>query len=470
LDLKANIASPTFTGTVSGIDKTMVGLGNVDNTSDLNKPISTATQTALNLKANDSQVVHLTGSETISGIKTFSTGNIFAGLIATTSSSNGTAIEVNNNASGSSIGVDINNTGNGIGLNISGSSTGNNFVSNFGIGGSGYNYVGQNNGTNTFTVDKTGDIIANSFTKTGGTSSQFLKADGSVDGTAYLASASYTAADVLSKLLTVDGSGSGLDADLLRGVHWGNINTNVVTSGAFTSTSTGNNSFTGNLAIGKATPATTLEIFNTSNPSFRISKTGDLVSGLEIGRDGATLASFIIQRENADLFFRTNNADRLRIKAGGNVSIGNNNDTYKLDVSGTGRFTGDLTANSFIKSGGTDQQALLADGSTKVVPLVYTALVSQSGTSAPTATVLENTLDGTVVWSRDSTGSYRATLAGVFTGNTVIFCTVTPGRIGKFITAIRNVPDYCIFQTAGNSGTVEDTVFANTSVKIEVYP
>ena len=33
-------------------DKTLVGLGNVDNTSDLNKPISTATQNALNTKAN----------------------------------------------------------------------------------------------------------------------------------------------------------------------------------------------------------------------------------------------------------------------------------------------------------------------------------------------------------------------------------------------------------------------------------
>jgi len=52
LTLKANLASPTFTGTVSGITKTMVGLGNVDNTADLNKPISTATQAALNLKAN----------------------------------------------------------------------------------------------------------------------------------------------------------------------------------------------------------------------------------------------------------------------------------------------------------------------------------------------------------------------------------------------------------------------------------
>ena len=52
LDLKAPIASPTFTGTVGGITKSMVGLSNADNTSDANKPVSTATQTALNLKAN----------------------------------------------------------------------------------------------------------------------------------------------------------------------------------------------------------------------------------------------------------------------------------------------------------------------------------------------------------------------------------------------------------------------------------
>lgn len=50
--LKANIASPTFTGTVSGITKGMVGLGNVDNTSDANKPVSTATKAALDGKVN----------------------------------------------------------------------------------------------------------------------------------------------------------------------------------------------------------------------------------------------------------------------------------------------------------------------------------------------------------------------------------------------------------------------------------
>lgn len=47
--------------------KTDVGLGNVDNTADADKPVSTAVQAALNLKATDSVVAHLSGSETLTG-------------------------------------------------------------------------------------------------------------------------------------------------------------------------------------------------------------------------------------------------------------------------------------------------------------------------------------------------------------------------------------------------------------------
>jgi hypothetical protein len=47
LDAKAPIADPIFTGTVSGVTKAMVGLGNVDNTSDADKPVSTAQATAI---------------------------------------------------------------------------------------------------------------------------------------------------------------------------------------------------------------------------------------------------------------------------------------------------------------------------------------------------------------------------------------------------------------------------------------
>ena len=65
LDLKATLASPTFTGTVGGITKSMVGLGNVDNTTDASKPVSTAQQTALNLKA---PLANPTFTGTVSGI------------------------------------------------------------------------------------------------------------------------------------------------------------------------------------------------------------------------------------------------------------------------------------------------------------------------------------------------------------------------------------------------------------------
>ena len=68
-------------------------------------------------------------------------------------------------------------------------------------------------------IDLNGNLKMQAFVKDGGTSAQFLKADGSVDATSYLASSAYTASDILTKLKTIDGSGSGLDADLLDGYH-----------------------------------------------------------------------------------------------------------------------------------------------------------------------------------------------------------------------------------------------------------
>jgi hypothetical protein len=69
IDLKAPLADPTFTGTVAGITKSMVGLGNVDNTSDASKPVSTAQQTALDLKSN-------IASPTFTGIPAAPTANV----------------------------------------------------------------------------------------------------------------------------------------------------------------------------------------------------------------------------------------------------------------------------------------------------------------------------------------------------------------------------------------------------------
>lgn len=74
---KAPLASPTFTGTVSGITKAMVGLGSVDNTADTSKPVSTAQQSALDAKAALSH--------------THNTSDINAGTMATARLGSGTA-------------------------------------------------------------------------------------------------------------------------------------------------------------------------------------------------------------------------------------------------------------------------------------------------------------------------------------------------------------------------------------------
>jgi hypothetical protein len=62
LNLKAPLASPTFTGTVSGITQTMVGLGNVDNTADSTKSVASAAK--------------LTTARTINGVSFDGTVNI----------------------------------------------------------------------------------------------------------------------------------------------------------------------------------------------------------------------------------------------------------------------------------------------------------------------------------------------------------------------------------------------------------
>ena len=48
IGLNATIANPSFTGTVTGITQSMVGLSIVNNTSDIAKPISTSAQSAIN--------------------------------------------------------------------------------------------------------------------------------------------------------------------------------------------------------------------------------------------------------------------------------------------------------------------------------------------------------------------------------------------------------------------------------------
>jgi len=56
--------------------------------------------------------------------------------------------------------------------------------------------------------------------------------------------------------------------------------------------------------------------------------------------------------------------------------------------------------------------------------LVYTAVLTQSGTGAPVPTILGSNTIGVIVWTRTSAGLYKGTLNGAFVANKT-FATVT---------------------------------------------
>jgi len=101
----------------------------------------------------------------------------------------------------------------------------------------------------------------------------------------------------------------------------------------------------------------------------------------------------------------------------------------------------------------------------------YVALLSQSGTDAPTAIVLQNDFDGNIIWARSSTGNYTATLSGAFTENKswcVVNNTNDAADAGYF--SLRRVDsDSFIMSTFDISVTNVDDLLINTSVEIRVY-
>lgn len=103
----------------------------------------------------------------------------------------------------------------------------------------------------------------------------------------------------------------------------------------------------------------------------------------------------------------------------------------------------------------------------------YVALLTQNGTAAPTASVLVNTLGGTVVLTRTDMGEYALTLAGAFpTAEKVWFSFSANNTVGGavFNAAERNTADTVIITTRDSGGSQGDALLSATPIEIRVYP
>ncbi len=113
-----------------------------------------------------------------------------------------------------------------------------------------------------------------------------------------------------------------------------------------------------------------------------------------------------------------------------------------------------------------------ADGTASIqgdaVPKVYAALLTQTGTDAPIATVLENTLGGTVVWTYSDVGVYAGTLAGAFTENKT--AVNISGVVGLAAGARSDADSVSVTTFLSDDGTARNGVLSSTYVEILVYP
>ncbi|KUJ60886.1 hypothetical protein AR687_15890 [Flavobacteriaceae bacterium CRH] len=102
---------------------------------------------------------------------------------------------------------------------------------------------------------------------------------------------------------------------------------------------------------------------------------------------------------------------------------------------------------------------------------VYTALLTQSGTNAPVAIVLENTLGGEIVWSYDAAGTYSGKLAGAFTDlKTATY--ITPANVGALTLHYVNrtsVDAVTISTKISTLSAGRDNLLSNTTLEIRVY-
>lgn len=98
----------------------------------------------------------------------------------------------------------------------------------------------------------------------------------------------------------------------------------------------------------------------------------------------------------------------------------------------------------------------------------YKALLTQTGTSAPAVQVKENTLSGTLVWTRSAQGVYHGTLTGEF-GADETFVLIQNRTATSVTSAYRKSADIIEVSTTDTAFALQDALLTSTSILIEVY-
>lgn len=119
---------------------------------------------------------------------------------------------------------------------------------------------------------------------------------------------------------------------------------------------------------------------------------------------------------------------------------------------------------------------------------IYKAILTQTSTNDPVATVFENTL-GNIVWTRDSAGAYTGTLTGAFPAGKVYFHPFANYQAPDLVYAVSGkaaVIQFSIGRNSANSiylnsflstadasdvllNVAVDALLSSTGITIEVY-
>jgi hypothetical protein len=98
---------------------------------------------------------------------------------------------------------------------------------------------------------------------------------------------------------------------------------------------------------------------------------------------------------------------------------------------------------------------------------VYSALITQSGTDAPTAIILSNSFNGNVIWSRNNAGDYTGTLTGELIVNKT--WTSTTFSTGTTVDLVGNNDANTVTLYSYIAGVASDDVLYKTPIEIRVY-